>query len=168
MKRIRVDRVGMELIARAWWAAEHRGTLEWPRDPLTQSLVIRQVKALIKRRRVHTPGDVAAIDLLDVQHAESARRARERSLRSARLKTMSTRQVLRLISLARGSGFVSLLYDEEVPGQLELRGALPLPLAELKAEATLREHVPNQKERAAIRQARAKAAKANRGRPSRR
>lgn len=158
----------MDLLARAWWAAEHRGALEWPTDALTQATVISQVKALIKRRRVQTPGDLAALDLLEVQSAESARRARGRRLRASLLKAMTTGRLLRLISLARGTGFVSLLYDEELPGQVEHGRAIALPLAELKAEAALREHVPNQKERAAIRQARAKAAKANRGRPPRR
>lgn len=164
MKRIRVDRVGMELIARAWWAAEHRGALDWPSDALTQNSVISQVKGLIKKRRVQTPGDLAALELLEVQSAESARRARGRRLRAQHLKAMSTPMVLRLLSLARRTGFSSIFNGEEHPGPLELPDAVVFPFAELKAEASTREHVPNKPERKARRQARAKAAKANRHR----
>lgn len=173
-QRFRVDHFGLEVVCDVWWAEEHGSTFD-AQTPETKADVVKHLKGLMKSRDAQTPGDLAALEAFEVQTIESAKRAREAAKQGARerskverLRTLHTRALMDVLSLARGTGSV----HEGPPGEFH-PGAGPQPelavsVALLKAELATREHLPNRKERESVRQQKAKAARANRSRASRR
>jgi acyl-CoA reductase-like NAD-dependent aldehyde dehydrogenase len=58
--RYRLDREGVAAVAAAWWAGEHPGGPAWADvSPEMRAKIVLDMKGLLKRRRVETPGDLA-------------------------------------------------------------------------------------------------------------
>ncbi len=121
--RYRVDREGLESLGAAWWHGDDArpGWRDVP--PGTRAEVIDCVRTLLERPVTATPGDVAVLAQAASATQASGERATRRRDAMAELARVPTRMLMQLLSLARGTGFVSLDPRRDRVGQ---PGSIPV------------------------------------------